>query len=267
MDRADLELVLAIRDGGSLSAAAAALGLAPPAVSKRLAALERLLGQRLFHRSTRRVSPTNEGELLCHHAARVLDGFVAAEEALRERQQQPAGPLRIAASLGFGRRWVGPTLLELRRLHPGLTVDLHLGEQLPDLAGGGFDGAVWLAAAPPQRAGQWVARRLASNQRVLVATQAAMGVAAGVLSLASALIDDQALHVASIFAMLFVMGCARSFNGPSRASLLPEIVRPEDFHNAVTWNSGIFQIMLGAFGAMALVSLLENLLGVVLMVG
>ncbi|GJQ29221.1 MAG: MFS transporter [Phycisphaerae bacterium] len=80
-----------------------------------------------------------------------------------------------------------------------------------------------------------------SRQRVLVATQAAMGVAAGVLSLASALIDDKTLHVASIFTMLFVMGCARSFNGPSRASLLPEIIPPQDFHNAVTWNSGIFQ--------------------------
>lgn len=80
-----------------------------------------------------------------------------------------------------------------------------------------------------------------SRRRVLVTTQVAMGLAAGLLTLASALIEDKTLHVWSIYVMLFVMGCARSFNGPSRASLLPEIIGPDDFHNAVTWNSGLFQ--------------------------
>ena len=65
MDRADLELVLAIRDQGSLSAAADALGLAAPAVTKRLASLESRLGMRLFQRTTRRVSATGEGDAIC----------------------------------------------------------------------------------------------------------------------------------------------------------------------------------------------------------
>ena len=62
MNRTDLELVLAIRDHGSLSAAALSLDLAAPAVTKRLAALEAQLGHRLFQRSTRRVNATPEGE-------------------------------------------------------------------------------------------------------------------------------------------------------------------------------------------------------------
>lgn len=172
MERADLELVVAIRERGSLAAAALALGVSPPVVTKRLAALEAGLGQRLFLRTTRRVTPTAEGEVLGDHAARLLAGFRDAEEALRERRDEPAGPLRLVSTFGFGRLWVGPALHALRAQHPGLTVELHLTEQLPDLAAAGFDGAVWLWPAPPQRAGQWVSRRLARNRRVLVASPA-----------------------------------------------------------------------------------------------
>lgn len=172
MDRADLELVSAIRERGTLAGAALALSLSPPAVTKRLAALEAELGQRLFLRTTRHVSPTAEGEVLCAHAATLLAGFRAAEEALRDRRDEPTGPLRLVSTFGFGRLWVGPALRSLREAHPGLTVDLHLSEQLPDLAAAGFDGAVWLWAAPPQRAGQWVSRRLARNRRILVAAPA-----------------------------------------------------------------------------------------------
>ncbi len=66
--------------------------------------------------------------------------------------------------------------------------------------------------------------------------------AAAALAVVSAQVGDKSAHVWSMYAMLVVMGSARSFNGPSRASLLPMIVEPDDFHNAVTWNSGIFQL-------------------------
>lgn len=172
MDRSDLELVTAIQQRGTLAGAATLLGISPPMATKRLAALEAALGQRLFLRTTRRVSPTAEGEALCAHAATLLAGFQAAEEALRDRRDEPAGPLRLVSTFGFGRLWVGPALRTLREMHPGLTVELHLTEQLPDLAADGFDGAVWLWAAPPHRSGQWVSRRLAPNQRLLVASPA-----------------------------------------------------------------------------------------------
>ncbi|MDX2131557.1 MAG: MFS transporter [Planctomycetota bacterium] len=81
-----------------------------------------------------------------------------------------------------------------------------------------------------------------SRRRVLVATQAAMGVAIAILAFASGTIEDKSLRLWTIYAMLVLVGAARSFNGPSRASLLPLIVRPTDFSNAVTWNSGIFQL-------------------------
>lgn len=172
LNRPDLELVLAVRLHGSLSAAARSLQLAPSVVTKRLAALEAQLGLPLFQRTTRRISATAEGETFCERAAVLLQGFEALEAELRERQREPAGPIRLAATLGFGRLWLGPALAQFQARHPQVSIQLQLTEQLPDLALEGFDGAIWLWNAPDHRAAEWVARRLAPNQRVLVAAPA-----------------------------------------------------------------------------------------------
>ncbi|QIM52395.1 LysR family transcriptional regulator [Hydrogenophaga crocea] len=176
MDRSDLEMVNAVRQQGSLALAAQALGLTPSAVTRRLAALEASLGVRLFQRTTRRVSPTAEGETLAQRAAELLRGFEALEVELRERQAEPAGPIRLAATFGFGRRWVGPALARFQARHPAVSIQLQLTERLPDLAAEGLDGAIWLWGAPDQRAGEWVSRRLAPNRRVLVAAPAYLAV-------------------------------------------------------------------------------------------
>lgn len=169
MDRPDLELVQAIRQHGSMTAAARALRLAPSVVTKRLAALEHALGTRLFQRTTRHVSATPEGETLCLRATNLLQGFKDAEDELRERQSEPTGLIRLAATFGFGRRWVGPAVAAFQQRHPKLQLQLQLTEALPDLAKEGLDGAVWLWNAPEHRTAEWVSRRLARNQRVLVA--------------------------------------------------------------------------------------------------
>jgi LysR family transcriptional regulator, transcriptional activator for dmlA len=172
MERSDLALVLAIQDCGSLASAAQALGTTPSAVTKRLAALEATLGQRLFQRTTRRVSATSEGETLCDRARVLLEGFSALEAELQERKLEPTGAIRLAATFGFGRLWLGPALAEFQARYPRIAIQLQLTEQLPDLAREGFDGAIWLWSVPGQRASEWVARRLARNQRVLVAAPA-----------------------------------------------------------------------------------------------
>ncbi|MBS7808261.1 LysR family transcriptional regulator [Variovorax sp. PCZ-1] len=169
MERADLELVLSIRDAGSLTAAAAQLGIASPAVTKRLAALEAKLGLKLFYRTTRRVAATAEGELLCERAAGLLAGFSEAEEALRDQAREPSGQIRLAATFGFGRMWLGAALSDFQMLHPKVHIDLQLTERLPDLAAEGFDAAVWLWAPQANRTNQWSATLLAKNERVLVA--------------------------------------------------------------------------------------------------
>ena len=172
IDRGDLELMRAIRGHGSLAGAALALGVVPSVITKRLGALETQLGQRLFERTTRRLSLTTEGEALCQHADGLLDRFAALEAELAERQNALSGTLRLAATFGFGRRWVGPALATFQALHPALQVELQLTEQLPDLGAEGYDGAIWLWSVQNRHASDWVTRRIARNQRVLAASPA-----------------------------------------------------------------------------------------------
>ena len=138
MERSDLELVRSIRDAGSLAAAALQSGVQASVVTKRLAALEAQLGVKLFYRTTRRVAATAEGELLCERAAPLLAGFTEAEEALRDQALEPSGQIRLAATFGFGRMWLGPALADFQLLHPKVRIDLQLTEILPDLAAEGF---------------------------------------------------------------------------------------------------------------------------------
>ena len=172
MERSDLELVLAVRGHRSLSATALAMDVVPSVITKRLSALETRLGLRLFQRTTRHVSPTPEGDALCERAVKLLQDFKALESDLHERHNEPTGTIRLAATFGFGRLWLGPALAQFQSQYPKLQIQLQLTEQLPDLAVDGFDGGVWLWQLQGQRASEWTARRLARNQRVLVAAPA-----------------------------------------------------------------------------------------------
>lgn len=172
IDRADLALLLALREHGSLAATALATDVVPSVVTRKLASLEARLGVKLFQRTTRRMSPTAECELLCERARGLLAGFESLEAELRERHHEPVGRIRLAATFGFGRAWLGPALAEFQALHPQVEIQVQLTERLPDLAAEGFDGAVWLWSLSGARAGAWTARRLARNQRVLVAAPA-----------------------------------------------------------------------------------------------
>ncbi|WP_395348058.1 LysR family transcriptional regulator [Variovorax sp. UC122_21] len=169
LERGDLQLALAIREHGSLAGAAGALDVVPSVVTKRLGALEARLGQRLFDRTTRRLSVTAEGEAVCRHAKQLLEGFAALEGELGERQNELTGAVRLAATFGFGRRWLGPALAEFQAGHPALRIELQLTERLPDLGAEGYDGALWLWAVQQRHASDWVSRRIARNQRVLAA--------------------------------------------------------------------------------------------------
>ena len=79
---------------------------------------------------------------------------------------------------------------------------------------------------------------LLDRRKILISTQVAFAVTSILLTLGSAF----NVGVSWIYLLVALTGCARVFNGPSRSSLLPQIVRPEHFHNAVTWNSGVFQL-------------------------
>lgn len=95
------------------------------------------------------------------------------------------------------------------------------------------------------------------RKRVLVTTQVAMGLAAAILAWLS---SQPHVPTVAFYAVLSLMGCARAFNGPSRATLLPLLVPHRVFQNAVTWNSGLFHAsaMIGPIAAGILLAKLNS---------
>jgi DNA-binding transcriptional LysR family regulator len=163
----DLELMIVLAREGSIARAAGAIGVSAPAISKQLAALEARLGVQLANRTTRRLSLTDEGELFLEQAQRTHAELAALQERLVSRKETPRGMLRVGATLGFGRRYIGPMLSEFARTYPGIQVQLHLSDAVQTLAQTGFD--VVIRLGEPQD-GRFVATRIAPNRHMLVAS-------------------------------------------------------------------------------------------------
>lgn len=165
----DLSFFAVLMRQGSLAAAAQQLGVTPPAVSKRLAALERRLGVRLLHRTTRRISLTPEGETYLVEGARVLAELEALERTVAGSRAVPKGLLRINATLGFGRQHIAPALSDFARAYPEVELQLQLSDRPANIVEQGFDLQIRFGELPDARL---TARLLARNRRVLCATPA-----------------------------------------------------------------------------------------------
>lgn len=124
---------------GSLTAAADRLEVTPAAVSKSLARLEEQLGVRLLHRSTRRLSLTDEGAGFLEKARLALRALDDAVADVSQAASTPAGRVRISVGVAFGRRWVLPFLPALTARHPQLSIELDLDNRPVDLVAEGFD--------------------------------------------------------------------------------------------------------------------------------
>lgn len=114
-------------------------------VSRRLAALEEELGTRLFHRTTRSVSLTSEGELFLPYANTMTDAEDSARSELSPSSAKAQGVLRMTAPSVFGQSIVVPMLTRLLEIHPDLSVELDLSDKVVDIVGQGLDLALRLA--------------------------------------------------------------------------------------------------------------------------
>jgi DNA-binding transcriptional LysR family regulator len=162
----DLGLFLRVLDLGSISAAARSLGLSVAVASQRLKRLERALGVRLLHRTTRRLHPTPEGIALAEHGRELVEDLEALTSGLRRSATEVSGTLRVTTSASFGRLYVSPLLPEFLLAHPRLRVSIDLSDQTLDLVSAGFDLAIRIGALADSAL---VARKLAINRRVLCA--------------------------------------------------------------------------------------------------
>jgi DNA-binding transcriptional LysR family regulator len=163
----DLAFFAAVVKEGSLSAAARELDVSPPAVSKRLAQLERRLGVRLLHRTTRRISLTAEGELYVEASRRILSEIDEVERRISSARAAPKGLLRVNATLGFGRTYVAPVVSAFRKRYPEVDVLLQLTDRAVNLTDAAFDVGIRFGELPDARI---VARRIATNRRLLGAS-------------------------------------------------------------------------------------------------
>jgi LysR family transcriptional regulator, transcriptional activator for dmlA len=165
----DLRVFCTVARKASFSAAAEVLGASAAYVSKRVAVLEANLGTRLLHRSTRRVAVTEAGERVYAWAEKILDDVDHLVEDVSTTRRIPRGTLRISSSFGFGRTCLAPALAGFSDQYPQLDVRLEVFDRLVDVAGEGFDLDVRIG---DEIAGHLIAKRLASNHRVLCAAPA-----------------------------------------------------------------------------------------------
>lgn len=163
----DLSFFYLLANKGSLAATARELGVTPPAVSKRLTALEARLGTRLVNRTTRSMSLTSEGELYFSHAARILTQINELEQLVSSSRATPKGLIRVNASLGFGRRYIGPALAAFFAQYPEVEIQLEISDHPLDLATHGFDLGIRFGTLPDAA---FHARKIASNRRLLCAS-------------------------------------------------------------------------------------------------
>ncbi|WP_201865032.1 LysR family transcriptional regulator [Microvirga soli] len=158
---------VAVAEAGSISEAARRLSLSKSVVSDRLGELERSLGVRLLHRSTRRLSLTEDGITFRERASRITHEVEEAIAEMAERSGALIGPLRISAPVTFGRMHLGPAVYPFLTKHPGIELTLDLDDRRVDVSAEGYDAVVRHGPLMDSRLVAW---RLAPSRRVLVAS-------------------------------------------------------------------------------------------------
>lgn len=142
---------------GSFQQAAVAQGITPQAVSKAVRQLEHELGVRLFHRTTRKSSLTEDGRRFLEAVKPALDEVMNAWSRTRRSAEDDEGLVRITAPGPVGRRVLVPLLVEFRRLYPKVQIDMLLDEHFTDIVAERIDVGLRCGSAPDA---QLVVRKL-----------------------------------------------------------------------------------------------------------
>lgn len=134
MDRLTaMRVFVEVVDSGSQTAAADKLELSRAMVSRYLAELEHWLGERLLHRSTRRLSLTDAGQECLQRCRQVLEQVGDLENSAGLRHTQPKGLIRITAVMSFGRMYLAPAVAEYVARYPDVHVDMLLLDRTVNL--------------------------------------------------------------------------------------------------------------------------------------
>lgn len=143
MDRfQELRAFIAVVEAGGFTAGARRTGETQPTISKAVSGLEKRLGATLFHRSTRSVTLTDQGQRYYNRTKPLLEEMDEADNELASRSLAVSGLIRIATSYALGRMHVLPLIPELLSLHPDLRVDVVLSDTVRDMVEDGVDLAI-----------------------------------------------------------------------------------------------------------------------------
>ncbi|WP_114765038.1 LysR family transcriptional regulator [Vibrio rhodolitus] len=162
-----LKLFVRLASTHNISMAGQELGLSPAVASAHINKLEEGLGVRLVHRTTRKVSLTQEGEAFLPHAEDVLASVDAAKGAIGVGQASPSGTLRVTTPASFGRMHLMPALKNFLQAYPELSVDLRFSDSVLDLVEGGFDVAIRISELKDS---SLVAKKIAGDPRIVCAS-------------------------------------------------------------------------------------------------
>jgi len=162
----DLGVFAAVAEAGGFSAAARRLGVSKAMVSTAVGRLETRLGVRLFQRTTRRLSLTEDGAAALPHAQRALEAAQDAEDAATQSRATPRGTLKVNAPMSFGLLHIVPALGDFAQAFPDVKVDLVLDDRVVDLVAGAFDVAVRIGVLSDSGL---IALRIGRNRSALVA--------------------------------------------------------------------------------------------------
>lgn len=165
----EMQAFASVVDAGSFVKAADALGLSKAAVSRYVGDLESRLGVRLLHRTTRRLSLTEEGQVFHARCRELLSGVEEAESEITSRNVVASGLLRINAPVAFGARHLAPLWGAFRARHPQVSLDITLSDRIVDIVEEGYDLAIRIATLASSTL---VTRRLATTRMVLCASPA-----------------------------------------------------------------------------------------------
>jgi DNA-binding transcriptional LysR family regulator len=167
---AGISAFVAAVEAGSFAQAAARLRLTRSAVGKSIARLEARLGSRLFVRTTRSQSLTDDGQVFYERCARALEELNAAQHILEAGRDEPVGRIRVSAPVVFGRLHVTPVLLSLAKRYPRLQLEGIFTDRLVDFVDDGIDLAIRSGLLADSDA--IVARRLGEQRMILCASPA-----------------------------------------------------------------------------------------------
>jgi DNA-binding transcriptional LysR family regulator len=165
----DIAIFVKVVELSSFTAAADALEMSQPVVSKAVTRLEEKLGARLLNRTTRRLSLTEAGAELYRRSGSALREIENAELEIARFQTEPRGTLRVSAPMSFSILQLGPAIQTFMDRYPGVTVELHMDDRRVDLVEEGFDVAIRIANL---RDSNLVARKIAPTRQVICASPA-----------------------------------------------------------------------------------------------